>query len=228
MNRNLQSSHPTPLPNFEHLSEQPLVAPQHWKFLIAAVVVALLVGGGALALWLLSPEGKLRLVDLGVALVLIAALAYGGRLLVAGEAARRSRLIACELIGTTIGGAALGALVITYSDKPLGLGRVAQLLVIQLFGAVCAGVAAFGIAFFVAMATKFVVHMTGRSRPEVEAVFIGVITGAVGGAIFGGVAHYSAWFPFFAAAVCGLAAYRAVVLYDRLEAAERAAKAAKS
>lgn len=197
---------------------------RHRKFLLAAAVVVAAGGAAATTVWLLPPERRLVLLDLAIGVLVLGGLWCAARVLIAGEAARRSRLVAAELIGVTFGGAALGTLVVTLSDRPLGLAKIPALLVIQLLGAVGGAILAFGIAFFVAGGTKLAAHLFGRSSSEAEGAFIGVTTGAVGGALFGAAAQFAAWFPFVAAAICGAAAYRAVVLYQKFEAAERCAR----
>ena len=197
---------------------------RHRKFLIAAAAVVVAVGVVAALVNFLPDERRPVLLDLAVAVGVIFGLWCGARTLIVGEAARRSRLVAVELIGVTFGGAALGTLVVTLSDRPLGPAKIPALLVIQTLGAVGGAIVAFGIAFFVAAATKGAALLFGRQRPEAEGAFIGVAAGAIGGGVIGAAAEWPVWLPFIAAIVCGLSAFRGVVLYQRCEAAERQAR----
>ena len=192
-------------------------SPQMKRFAIGGVIGLAVIGTGIWFAATLTPERGDKIFDLMVAGVVVALLSWAARYLLKAEAIRRSRLVAAELIGVTFGGAALATIMTTAASTPVGATGVPALIVIQLVAAVLGGLAVFLLAFFVTFGVKAAAKLFRSQRPEVEAIFIGVVTGAVGGALTAEAAQLGAWFPFLAAAVCAATTYRAVVLHQRYD-----------
>jgi len=165
----------------------------------------------------LTPERVTKIFDLAVAAVAVGLLSVAARYLLKAEAIRRSRLVAAELIGVTFGGAALTTFFVTAASEPVGAAQLPQLLVIQLVVAVVGGLATFLLAFFVTLGVKASGKLFRQQHAEAEAIFIGVVTGAVGGGLTAHAADLGAWIPFVSAAVCAATTYRAVVLHRRYD-----------
>ena len=208
----------TPLDTIETAPNLNLSTPtqptQMKRFAIGGVIGLAVIGAG---IWFVATLTGDKVFDLLVAVVVVGLLSWAARYLLRAEAIRRSRLVAAELIGVTFGGAALATILVTASSEPIGASRVPALIVIQLLAAVLGGGAVFLLAFFVTFGVKAAAKLFRRQQPEVEAIFIGIVTGAVGGALTAEAAQLGAWFPFLAAAVCAATTYRAVVLHQRYD-----------
>jgi hypothetical protein len=194
--------------------------PRPWppvRWAVGGVIGLIAIGVVIWFLATLTPERSDMLFDLLVAGAVIGLLSCAARYLLRAEAIRRSRLVAAELIGVTFGGAALATILVTLWDKSLGPTHIPQLVVIQLLVAVLGGAAVFLLAFFVTFGIKAAAKLFRTKRPEVEAISIGVVTGAIGGALAAQAAQIAAWFPFLSAAVCAATTYRAVVLHQRYD-----------
>jgi len=200
----------TPAPHEPRLRPSP-------RLLIGGVVGLVALG---LIVWILAtltPPRVDMIFDLAIAGLVIGLLSAGARYLLRAEALRRSRLVAAELIGVTFGGASLSVLLTTLASEAVGAARAPALVAIQLLAAVLGGCAVFLLAFFVTFGIKAAARVFHSQRPEVEAVFIGVVTGAIGGALTAQAAQLEAWFPFVSATVCAATTYRAVVLHQRYD-----------
>jgi hypothetical protein len=165
----------------------------------------------------LTEDRTTKIFDLAIAGLVVGLLSCASRYLLRAEALRRSRLVAAELIGVTFGGAALSTVLVTATSDAVGASRIPALIAIQLLAAVLGGAAVFLLAFFVTLLVKGSARLFRRDKPEVEAIFIGLVSGAMGGLLTAEAAERWAWLPFVAAVVCAATTYRAIVLHERYD-----------
>jgi len=164
----------------------------------------------------LTAERKLLLFDLGIGLILATALFVAARRAIAGEAGHRRRASAAVLIGVTAACGALGVLAISLAGKPLGLDHLAQLVVIQMLGAVLGAAAGFFLGFFAMGIVKAGRRFATMPAPAVDGAWIGGLTGLAGGAATSGLPHLGVWFAAIATGFVAVCGHYAARLHERL------------
>lgn len=160
----------------------------------------------------LNAERTLLLFDLGIGLVFVAALYVAARRMIVAEAGHRRRPLAAVLVGTSAATAALGIYAVTASGKPLGLEKLPQLVVIQLLGAIGGAGLGFLLAFFAA-AMVVVARRPFRAAPTFDGLFVGGVTGLIGGLIVAPLPHLGVGFVAASAVVGAICGFHSARLY---------------
>lgn len=163
----------------------------------------------------LAVERKLLLFDLGIGLVLTAGLYFVARQMIAAEAEHRRRTEMAIVIGVATGGAALGIFAVALMGTPLGIGKLPQLLVIQLLGAVSGAVAGFFLASCATLIVAAVRLVAKRPTPTIDGAGVGGLAGVAGGSLLNHLPHLGLWFTITATIVGAVAGYHAARLHQR-------------
>jgi hypothetical protein len=188
---------------------------RRWRIVPAALwALAALVGVGVVRL--LSPERKTLVFDLGVGVVLAAVLFIVARRLIAAEARRHRRVVEATLVGIIAGAAALGVFAVSLLGKPIGAGRLPQLVAIQLLGAVAGAAVGFFAGFFAAAIVSVLRRFVARPSPAIDGGCIGALSGLAGGLAAGLLPHLGGWFTVASVVVCAVCGYRAARLHEEV------------
>lgn len=163
----------------------------------------------------LNPERKLLLFDLGIGLIFAAVLYISARRMIVAEAGHQRRSLAAVLIGVTTATAALGVYAVTASGKPLGLDKLPQLVVLQVLGAIGGAGLGFLFAFFAAATVAVVARRLFRPAPTIDGLFVGGLTGLVGGLVVSPLPHLGAGFVAASAVACAVCGFRSAQLHQR-------------